>query len=141
MRWMENEALTVQRDVLAALAEGTGGTFFHNSGDFADGPRQTVQAPEVYYVLSFSPRNVKLDGKFHALKVALNSGHGWDVLARRGVPESPPVFRFPLVSRGRHGGAAEIMPRPASPLLRLLRLDLLHVLHQIVDADGADIRV
>jgi VWFA-related protein len=81
---MENEALIVQRDVLAALSEGTGGAFFHNSNDFDDGFRQTVEAPEIYYVLSFSPQDVKLDGKFHALKVTLNAGHGWDVQARRG---------------------------------------------------------
>jgi VWFA-related protein len=81
---MENEGLTVQRDVLAALAEGTGGTFFHNSNDFDEGLRQTAQLPEVYYVLSFSPQDVKLDGKFHALKVTLNTGGRWDVQARRG---------------------------------------------------------
>jgi VWFA-related protein len=81
---VENEAVSVQRDVLAALAQGTGGTFFHNSNDFDDGLRQTAQAPEVYYVLSFSPRDVKLDGRFHPLKVTLNTGDGWDVKARRG---------------------------------------------------------
>jgi VWFA-related protein len=81
---IENEGLTVQRDVLAALAEGTGGTFFHNSNDFDDGLRQTAQTPEVYYVLSFSPQDVKLDGKFHALKVTLTTGGRWDVQARRG---------------------------------------------------------
>ena len=64
---------------------GTGGTFFHNSNDFDDGLRQTAQAPEVYYVLSFSPRDVKLDGRFHPLKVTLNTGDGWDIKARRGV--------------------------------------------------------
>jgi VWFA-related protein len=81
---VENEAVSVQRDVLAALAQGTGGTFFQNSNDFDDGLRQTAQAPEVYYVLSFSPKDVKLDGRFHPLKVTLNTGDGWDVKARRG---------------------------------------------------------
>jgi VWFA-related protein len=81
---VENEAVSVQRDVLAALAQGTGGTFFHNSNDFDDGLRQTAQAPEVYYVLSFSPQDVKLDGRFHPLKVTLNTGDGWDIKARRG---------------------------------------------------------
>jgi len=86
---MENEAVSVQRDVLAALAQGTGGTFFQNSNDFDDGLRQTAQAPEVYYVLSFSPQDVKLDGKFHPLKVTLNTGDGWDVKARRGYYADP----------------------------------------------------
>ena len=81
---IENEGLSVQRDVLAGLTAGTGGAFFHNSNDFDDGFRQTAQAPEVSYVLSFSPADVKMDGKFHALKVTVDSGSGWDIQARRG---------------------------------------------------------
>src|ERR1019366_243195 len=50
------------------------GAFFHNSNDFDDGFRQTAQAPEVSYVLSFSPADVKMDGKFHALKVTVDGG-------------------------------------------------------------------
>ena len=82
---IENEALSVQRDVLVGLAAGAGGTFFHNSNDFDDGFRQTAQAPQVSYVLSFSPSNVKMDGKFHPLKVTLNTGNGWDIQARARV--------------------------------------------------------
>jgi VWFA-related protein len=81
---MENEGLTMQRGVLASLAQGTGGTFFHNSNDMDDGLRRAVQAPDVYYVISFSPRDVKLDGRFHPLKVTVNTGGHWDVQARRG---------------------------------------------------------
>ena len=81
---MENEAKTVERDVLAALAQGTGGTFFHNSNDFDGGLRQAAQAADVAYLISFSPRDVKLDGRFHPLKVTINSGGHWDVQARRG---------------------------------------------------------
>jgi VWFA-related protein len=81
---LENEGLNVQRDVLAGLAAGTGGTFFQNSNDFDDGFRQTAQIPEVTYVLSFSPSDVKMDGKFHALKVTVSSRHGLEIQARRG---------------------------------------------------------
>src|ERR1039457_294249 len=74
----------VRRPVLAGLTAGTGGAFFHNSNDFDDGFRQTAQAPEVSYVLSFSPADVKMDGKFHALKVTVDGGSGWDIQARHG---------------------------------------------------------
>jgi hypothetical protein len=41
-------------------------------------------APEVRYVLTFSPTELKADGAFHALKVTLAKGHGLTVQARRG---------------------------------------------------------
>ncbi len=81
---IENTQLEVGRDVLAGLSAGTGGTYFRNSNDFDQGFRETAQAPEAYYVLSFSPHDVKLDGKFHLLKVALNTGDHLRVEARRG---------------------------------------------------------
>ena len=81
---LENMQLEVGRDVLAGLSAGTGGTYFRNSNDFDQGFRETAQAPDVYYVLSFSPHDVKLDGKSHTLKVALNAGDHLRVEARRG---------------------------------------------------------
>ena len=80
----ENQKLQIARDVLAGLSAGTGGVYFQNSNDFDQGFREAAQAPEAYYVLSFSPQDVKLDGKFHALKVTVNSGVGWEIQARRG---------------------------------------------------------
>ena len=88
---IENEGLSVQRDVLAGVAAGTGGTYFHNSNDFNTGFRDSAQAPEVTYILSFSLADVKLDGRFHSLKVALNSGSGYDIQARRGYFATAPT--------------------------------------------------
>jgi VWFA-related protein len=88
---IENEGLSVQRDVLAGVAAGTGGTYFHNSNDFNTGFRDTAQAPEVTYILSFSLADVKLDGRFHSLKVALNTGSGYDIQARRGYFATAPA--------------------------------------------------
>jgi VWFA-related protein len=65
-----DEALA-QSDVMAELAYGTGGTFFHNNNDVNEGFRRTADAPEYMYVLGFSPQ--KLDGKFHKLKVTLSA--------------------------------------------------------------------
>lgn len=81
---MEHMALTDTRDVLATLTASTGGVFFHNSNDFDDGFRQVAAVPEVSYVLSFSPQDVKLNGKFHSLKVTLNTHEPFTVQARRG---------------------------------------------------------
>jgi VWFA-related protein len=68
--------------VLADLAYGTGGMFFHNSNDLRTGFRQTADVPEFIYVLGFSPQ--KLDGKFHKLKVKVNGAEKMAVQARAG---------------------------------------------------------
>ena len=77
-------AQSAQEDVLSALAEGTGGTFFHNRNDIDEGMRQAGASPEISYVLGFSPQNLKIDGKFHTLKVSLTGKGKYSVQARRG---------------------------------------------------------
>jgi len=71
-------------DVMAVLADGTGGTFFQNNNDLDEGFRRVSTAPEYYYVLGFSPQNLKLDGSFHGLKVTLKSTEKLTLQARRG---------------------------------------------------------
>ena len=76
-------AAIAQSDVLGTLADGTGGTFIHNTNDLGHG-LEVLGSPEVYYVLGFSPQNLKTDGTFHALKVSLKAGAGLTLTARRG---------------------------------------------------------
>ena len=66
------------------LTTGTGGTFFHNNNDLDEGLRRVASAPEVYYLLGFSPQNLKLDGSFHALRVTLKTPADTSLVARRG---------------------------------------------------------
>jgi VWFA-related protein len=77
-------AQMAQEDVLAQLADGTGGTFYHNRNDVDEAMRQAGAAPAVSYLLSFSPQNLKLDGRFHTLKVSLTSRQKYTVQARHG---------------------------------------------------------
>jgi hypothetical protein len=69
---------------MAELAGGTGGRFFENSNDLENGFQQLATTPEFVYVLAFAPQNLKLDGKYHALKVKLAAPKGLDVQARLG---------------------------------------------------------
>jgi VWFA-related protein len=71
-------------DVLAEIAAGTGGFFFQNSNDYNEGFRKVGALPDVYYVLTFSPANLKLDGRYHSLKVSLVHPERLSVQARRG---------------------------------------------------------
>ena len=72
-----------QQGVLMDFAYGTGGTFF-NSNDIEGGLKQLGGAPEVSYVLGFSPQNQKMDGRYHTLKVSLAGQHKYTIQARRG---------------------------------------------------------
>ena len=80
---------SVQSDVMATLAKGTGGTFYHNSNDYDEGIARTAAAPEYLYILGFSPLDLKLDGKYHNLKVTLKNPRppalrGADLQVRKG---------------------------------------------------------
>jgi VWFA-related protein len=81
-----------QNEVMEELAHGTGGTFFHNRNDVDEGLRQAIAAPPLSYVLGFSPQNMKVDGRFHALKVTLTNKQKYAIQARNGyyAPKTVP---------------------------------------------------
>lgn len=81
---VEHERALADEDVMAELADGTGGTFFHNSNALQEGLKQLAAQPEYLYVLGFSPQNLKFDGSFHALKVTVKNSKMYQVQARRG---------------------------------------------------------
>jgi VWFA-related protein len=80
----DREASRANADVMAELADATGGTFVQNTNDLAKGVKDLSTTPEVYYVLAFSPQNMKLDGTYHNLKVTLKGTPGVSAKARRG---------------------------------------------------------
>ncbi len=80
----KHEVFMAQSDVLAELAAGTGGTFYHNNNDLGAGFDRVAGAPDYRYILSFSPQNLKADGTLHGLKVTLAPNpHHYDIEARR----------------------------------------------------------
>jgi VWFA-related protein len=80
----ERKRAYTDEGVMQELADGTGGTFFHNSNDLKAGLDQLVARPEYIYVLGFSPQNLKLDGSYHGLKVTVRNVSGPTLQARRG---------------------------------------------------------
>ena len=79
-----HQAYTADEDVLIEFAVGTGGNYFHDNNDLAEGLRRTSSTPELYYLLGFQPQNLKLDGSFHGLRVTLAAKSGSVLVARRG---------------------------------------------------------
>jgi VWFA-related protein len=70
-------------NALGEIADGAGGTFFHNSNDLAAGFKLLTEAPEIVYILELSLDGIKPDGNYHRLKVKVDR-EGVDIQARRG---------------------------------------------------------
>jgi len=81
---LREAAEQVKSHVMADLAAGTGGVFFHNNNDLNRGLRLTSALPETAYLLGFTPSSRQLDGTFHTLKVTLAAPGKFTVQARRG---------------------------------------------------------
>jgi len=81
---IDRQAASAEADILAELAQGTGGRFVQNTNDLAGGIRELSAAPEAFYILGFSPQNLKLDGGYHALKAIVKLPAGLNVTGRRG---------------------------------------------------------
>jgi VWFA-related protein len=79
-------------DVLSTLADSTGGTFFHDNNDLEGGLKQAAETPDYYYVLGFSPQNLKFDGSLHGLSVKLSNPGKFSIQARKGyyAPKQAP---------------------------------------------------
>lgn len=78
------EAADANKDVMAELADGTGGKFFKNDNGLKEGLDQLAAPPEYTYVLGFAPQNLKYDGSYHGLKVTIANSKGLELQARRG---------------------------------------------------------
>jgi VWFA-related protein len=66
------DALRQSKQIMAEFADGTGGTFFHNSNDLAGGLAALAAGPEYKYLLELSLQDVKLNGAYHSLKVEVD---------------------------------------------------------------------
>jgi VWFA-related protein len=84
----------VEESALSDLADGTGGTFFHDSNDLEAGFKALAEGPESVYLLELSLDNVKPDVTFHRLKVKVNRD-GLQLQARRG-------YFMPLPEKAKH---------------------------------------
>ncbi len=80
-----------QTEGMQSLALDTGGVFFNNNNDLDAGFRKVAGIPTAYYLLAFSPQNLKFDGRFHPIQVKLVTLKGLTVQARRGyfAPKKP----------------------------------------------------
>jgi VWFA-related protein len=71
-------------DAMRRIARGTGGKLFEHDNGFNAGLDQLATPQEYTYVLGFSPQNLKFDGSYHQLQVALAKTKGLVLQARPG---------------------------------------------------------
>jgi VWFA-related protein len=76
-------SMKLAEDAMGELADGTGGTFFHNSNDLDAGFKAITEAPEVVYMLELPLDGVKANGTYHRIEVKVDR-KGMKVQARRG---------------------------------------------------------
>jgi VWFA-related protein len=74
-------SMTADEGVMADLADGSGGTYFHGHNDLEAGLTKLFEVPRYVYLLSFSV--AKPNGNYHQLKVKVNHD-GLSVQARHG---------------------------------------------------------
>jgi len=74
---------TLAENPMEEMADGTGGTFFHNSNDLEAGFKGLTEVPQCVYLLELSLDNVKPKSGYHRLKVKV-AGDGLQVNGRRG---------------------------------------------------------
>jgi VWFA-related protein len=96
-------AMQASENVMAELAYGAGGTFFHNNNDLENGLKSLAAAPQYLYLLQVSLKYVKPTGSYHRLQVKVDQ-HGLDVQARRG-------YFAPTATNRKQSGATASDPK------------------------------
>ena len=81
---LDVQAASAESDIMAVLANSTGGILFQNNNDMDQGLQRVTDVPEIWYVLGFTPQNLKMDGKFHSLKVSLTARQKYSLQTRTG---------------------------------------------------------
>jgi VWFA-related protein len=78
-----DESAKENDDVMAELADGTGGSFVRGSGDLAGEFARVSAAPDTMYLLGVSLQAVKPNGSYHRLRIKVNRDN-LTIQARRG---------------------------------------------------------
>jgi VWFA-related protein len=74
---------SVLPEMMSTLAAATGGHFIRNNNDLTASLQDLVSAPEVSYLLGFTPPNHP-DDKYHRLKVRMKNGGEYRIQSREG---------------------------------------------------------
>ncbi len=123
----ERATLATREESLALMAESTGGHFVRHRNDLREALGEVLERTGTTYLLAFEPRDLKLDGKYHPLKVKLKDVPGARVVHRPGyyapepfadaAAETRRLATAALVVGGAPGGALDtaVLAFPLTP--------------------------
>ncbi|HEV2577070.1 MAG TPA: VWA domain-containing protein [Acidobacteriaceae bacterium] len=74
---------TTQHFIMEDEADTTGGRLVFNNNGIADAARKIADTDASFYTLTYSPQDIKLDNKWHKVKVTVDGG-GYQLSYRRG---------------------------------------------------------
>jgi VWFA-related protein len=80
---LHRSSMRESENIMAELADGTGGTFIHNTNDLAGGFQRLAEYPQCIYLLELPMDDVKLNGSYHRLKIRVDR-KDVDIEARHG---------------------------------------------------------
>lgn len=103
-RMLDKDRIAEAEDVLSSLAMDTGGIYFHDRNDLANGLAEMAAVPEASYLIGFTPSHLKDNGSYHRLKVKLTTPGSFKIEAR------PGYFAPPRPSRKKKGKQNKIDP-------------------------------
>jgi len=114
------ESASTNQQILAALAEGTGGFTIFNTNDLFGGLQRITSEQNEFYLLGYVPTE-SAEGSCHTLKVKMNRG-GTNVRARSGycnarqpnILDGTPAEKQ-LEMRAQDGGAGGLQPSFQAP--------------------------
>jgi len=119
--WGDSSELAEQI-AMDALAQDTGGKPFYNTNDLSNAMKEAINIGSHYYTLTYTPSNIKTDGKFRRIEVkGLN--RSYKLAYRRGYYTENPETE-PAVGRN-------VASDPLLPLMSFGMPDFAEILYKV----------
>ena len=111
------------QDTLWSLAADTGGKALLDFNDLTKGMTQAQQAISSYYIIGYYTSNVRLDGKFRRIKIALNNGLSASLDFRQGYFAGKEFGKFTTAEKERQLEDALLLGDPITELTIAMEID------------------
>ena len=107
---------------MEALAQDTGGKAFYNTNDLSNTMKEAISIGSHYYTLTYTPSNIKTDGKFRRIEVK-GINRSYKLVYRRGYYRENPDIE-PAVERN-------VASDPLLPLMSFGMPDFAEILYKV----------
>lgn len=95
-----SSSMSLQQMLMEQEADSTGGHAFFNTNGLAQAAKQITDNDASFYTLTYSPDDVKLDNKWHKVKVEVDGGQ-YQLSYRRGYYDDGSNLKQPENNQGR----------------------------------------